>query len=45
MGDNGESSLINLYYKKQLKAKNGEHGKGSQMNGENADDIVVKVPV
>ena len=45
VGDEGESSLMDLYYKKQIKAKRGEHWKWSQQYGENAEDVFVKVPV
>ena len=45
VGDEGESSLLNLHYQKQIKAKKGEHWKGSQQYGENAPDVFVKVPV
>jgi len=43
--DSGQSSLIDLYYKKQIKAKRWEHGKGSDQYGESAPDVVVKVPL
>ncbi len=43
--DEGESSLIDLYYKKQIKAKRWEHGKWSQQYWESAEDVFVKVPI
>jgi GTP-binding protein len=43
--DSGQSSLIDLYYKKQIKAKRWEHWKGSDQYGESADDVIVKVPL
>jgi len=43
--DSWQSSLIDLYYKKQIKAKRWEHWKGSDQYGESADDIIVKVPL
>ena len=39
------SSLIDLHYKKQIKAKRWEHGKGSDQYGESAPDVIVKVPI
>ncbi len=43
--DEGLSSLIDLHYKKQIKAKHWEHGKGSDQYGEDAKDVFVKVPL
>ena len=43
--DSGQSSLIDLYYKKQIKSKRWEHGKGSDQYGESAPDVIVKVPL
>ncbi len=40
----GLKTLIDLRYQKLLKGKRGEHGKGSNRNGKNAPDIIVKVP-
>ena len=45
VGNEGESSLLNLHYQKQIKAERGEHWKGSQQYGENALDVFVNVPV
>ena len=45
VGDEGLSSLLDLHYKKQIKAKRWEHGKGSDQYGESADDVYVKVPI
>ncbi len=44
-GDEGLSSLLDLHYKKQIKAKRWEHGKGSQQYGQDEDDVIVKVPI
>ena len=45
VGDEGLSSLLDLHYKKQIKAKRWEHGKGSDQYGESADDMFIKVPI
>jgi len=45
VGDEWETSLMNLHYQKQVKAKHWEHGKGSDQYWENAPDVFVKVPV
>ena len=45
VGDEWLSSLIDLHYKKQIKAKHWEHGKGSDQYWEDAQDIFVKVPL
>jgi GTP-binding protein len=45
VGDEWLSSLLDLHYKKQIKAKRGEHGKGSQQYGASAEDVFVKVPI
>ncbi len=45
VGDEWLSSLIDLHYKKQIKAKHWEHGKGSDQYGEDSQDIFVKVPL
>lgn len=42
--DKGLKTLIDLRYKKIVKADKGVNGKGSTRNGSNADDIVIKVP-
>ncbi len=41
----GLNTLIDLRYSKRYKAKNGEHGQGKGMNGKNAQDLIVKVPL
>ncbi|MBW8879854.1 MAG: GTPase ObgE [Asticcacaulis sp.] len=41
----GLNTLIDYRYQQHFKAKTGEHGKGRQMHGANAEDIVLKVPV
>ena len=43
--DEGLNTLIDLRYKKIYKAKQGEHGQGKAMNGKNAEDLIIKVPV
>lgn len=42
--DKGLKTLIDLRYKKIVKADKGVNGKGSTRNGSNADDIIIKVP-
>lgn len=42
--DKGLKTLIDLRYKKIVKADKGTNGKGSTRNGANADDIIIKVP-
>lgn len=39
------SSLIDLHYRKQIKSWRWEHGRWSDQYWENADDVIVKVPV
>ena len=43
--DEGLNTLIDLRYKKIYKAKQGEHGQGKAMNGKNAEDLIIKVPI
>ena len=43
--DEGLNTLIDLRYKKIYKAKQGEHGQGKAMNGKNAEDLIVRVPI
>ncbi len=43
--DEGLNTLIDLRFSKRYKAKNGEHGQGKGMNGKNAQDLIVKVPL
>ena len=42
--DKGLSTLVDLKYKKIIKGNKGVNGKGSDMHGANAEDIIVKVP-
>ena len=42
--DEGLRTLIDLRYQKIIKGKRGVHGEGSDRNGRNAEDIVIKVP-
>ncbi|HVY54461.1 MAG TPA: GTPase ObgE [Thermodesulfobacteriota bacterium] len=39
------SSLLDHRYKQHYKAKRGEHGKGKDMHGKNADTLFIPVPV
>jgi len=41
----GLNTLIDYRYQQHFKARTGEHGKGRQMHGANAEDVVLKVPV
>ncbi len=43
--DEGLNTLIDLRYNKKYQAKNGAHGEGKGMNGKNAPDLVIKVPL
>lgn len=42
--DTGLHTLIDLRYMKTIKGKKGENGSGKNMDGKNADDIIIKVP-
>lgn len=42
---NGLNTLIDYRYQQHFKADTGEHGKGRQMHGANAEDITLRVPV
>ena len=42
--DKGLKTLIDLRYMKIIKGKKGENGKGSNRNGANAEDVIIKVP-
>lgn len=44
-GDEGLNTLVHFRGKKNYFAPDGEGGKGSEMNGANGEDLVVKVPV
>lgn len=39
------NTLIDFRYKQHFKAKNGEGGKGNNMYGKSAEDIIIRVPV
>ena len=39
------STLLDLRYKREYKARNGENGMPKKMAGRSADDLVIKVPV
>ncbi len=41
----GKQTLLNLYYRKHLFAKNGQPGMGSNRHGKDGADIMVEVPV
>ena len=42
--DEGLRTLLDLRYQKEIKGKKGANGEGSNRNGKNAEDIIVKVP-
>jgi len=42
--EKGLKTLIDLRFKKQIKGDKGVNGKGKDMNGKNADAVIVKVP-
>lgn len=42
--DLGLKTLLDLRYKKLIKASKGENGLGSNKNGKNAEDVIIKVP-
>jgi len=43
--DTNLNTLVDYRYERSFKARNGEPGKGRQMTGKSADDVVLKVPV
>ena len=43
--DLGLKTLLDLRFQKEIKGHKGENGKGKNMNGKNADDIIIKVPL
>lgn len=45
IGHEGMSTLIDLKYNKILRADDGERGKPKRMNGANAEDLIVEVPL
>lgn len=42
--DEGLKTLIDLRYQKIIKGKKGNNGEGSDRNGKNAEDIIIRVP-
>lgn len=44
-GDSGLNTLVDFRHQRLFRAKNGEAGKGRQMYGRGAEDIVVRVPL
>lgn len=42
--DTGLHTLLDLRYKKIIKADRGEHGMGKNQNGKSRDDLIIKVP-
>jgi len=45
IADEGLHTLMDISYRRRFRAKNGEHGGGSQKTGAGGEDVVVKVPV
>ena len=43
--DTNKSTLLDLRFAKQIRAKDGENGKHKKMYGASGDDIIVKVPL
>ena len=43
--DSNLNTLVDYRYERSFKARNGEPGKGRQMTGKSAEDVVLKVPV
>lgn len=43
--DTGLSTLLDFRYNKKIIGKNGENGKGKNQNGEDQEDLIIKVPV
>ncbi len=44
-GDEGLGTLLDLRYRKVIRAPNGEHGRGKDQYGKSGDQAVVRVPV
>jgi len=42
--DSNLSTLLDFHYQRHYKAKRGQHGKGKDMDGRNAPDLVLRVP-
>ena len=45
VGDANKSTLLDLRYTKEIRAKDGGAGKNNKMHGASADDVYVKVPL
>ncbi|WCA22428.1 GTPase ObgE [Candidatus Phytoplasma oryzae] len=45
VGDSGLNTLLNLQYKKKIRALDGYHGKNKNKNGAKAPNFLVKVPL
>lgn len=45
VASNNENTLANFRYQKELKAEDGQAGRGAKMHGRNGKDLVVNVPV
>ncbi len=45
VGDRNEKTLLDLRYKKIIKADKGNNGKGSNKYGANSEDVIIKVPL
>ena len=45
IADSNLSTLHDIAYKKKYYANRGSHGKGKNMHGKNAEDVMIKVPV
>ncbi len=45
VADEGLTTLLDFRYQQQYSGRNGQHGMGSDCNGRNADDLVLRVPV
>ena len=43
--DPSMNTLLDCQYRQLYRAKNGAHGKGKDMHGRSADDLVIRVPV
>jgi GTP-binding protein len=44
-GDSQLGTLLDVSYHRSYKARRGEHGRGSNKDGKNADDVIIRVPV
>ncbi|MDK2856193.1 MAG: GTPase [Bacillota bacterium] len=45
VADEGLRTLVDFHYRAHFKAERGEHGRGSNMHGASAKDLVIRVPV